>query len=336
LAGLKLWQSDFRAYGLYRAIARAGLAEIAYESNEVRDARDKFGESMYFAEHIEGWFELYASLYELGMMLHWHAGQIDEIEALLERGSAIARVGKLLRRFFAILRLRFVLLKGHLDQAHDVLKNLNTIEDWLSPSRQDIFAYREWDLLGVCLCHVAIRGNSIEDARKYINLLDHEAKRTGRSRTAIKAQMFRAALDLQMGNSREASYSAISALKLAHPLNLRRVFLDEAPLIEPVLDMVANAPPTAILPAVAAYAKDLAEAAKGKGVQSVGKTTSLSPREQDVVRELSSGHSNKLIARKLGLSSRTVKFHVTNVFRKLDVRKRAAAVAEAHKRGWLT
>ena len=62
----------------------------------------------------------------------------------------------------------------------------------------------------------------------------------------------------------------------------------------------------------------------------------LSEREHDVVRELSVGHSNKLIARKLGLAAPTVKFHVQNLFRKLGVRKRAAAVAEAHRRGWLT
>jgi LuxR family maltose regulon positive regulatory protein len=62
----------------------------------------------------------------------------------------------------------------------------------------------------------------------------------------------------------------------------------------------------------------------------------LSDREQDVLRELSLGHSNKLIARKLGLSAPTVKFHVRNLFRKLGVRRRAAAVAEAHRRGLLS
>jgi DNA-binding CsgD family transcriptional regulator len=41
-------------------------------------------------------------------------------------------------------------------------------------------------------------------------------------------------------------------------------------------------------------------------------------------------------ARKLGLSAPTIKFHVNNIFRKLAVRKRAAAVAEAHRRGCLS
>lgn len=61
----------------------------------------------------------------------------------------------------------------------------------------------------------------------------------------------------------------------------------------------------------------------------------LSAREREVLIEISLGHSNKLIARKLGLSEPTVKFHVQNIFRKLDVRKRTTVVAEAHKRGVL-
>jgi DNA-binding CsgD family transcriptional regulator len=62
----------------------------------------------------------------------------------------------------------------------------------------------------------------------------------------------------------------------------------------------------------------------------------LSEREHEVLRELSQGYSNKLIARKLGLSTPTVNFHVRNVFQKLGVHRRASATAEAHRRGWIS
>ena len=62
----------------------------------------------------------------------------------------------------------------------------------------------------------------------------------------------------------------------------------------------------------------------------------LSEREHEVLRELSQGYSNKLIARKLGLSTPTINFHVRNVFHKLGVHRRASATAEAHRRGWLS
>lgn len=48
----------------------------------------------------------------------------------------------------------------------------------------------------------------------------------------------------------------------------------------------------------------------------------LSVREQEVVEQLLTGASNKLIAREMGISERTVKAHLSAVFEKLDVSDR--------------
>jgi DNA-binding NarL/FixJ family response regulator len=53
----------------------------------------------------------------------------------------------------------------------------------------------------------------------------------------------------------------------------------------------------------------------------------LTPRELEVLTAIGEGMSNKIIARKLGISLHTVKFHVESLFRKLSVRTRAEAVA---------
>jgi DNA-binding NarL/FixJ family response regulator len=56
----------------------------------------------------------------------------------------------------------------------------------------------------------------------------------------------------------------------------------------------------------------------------------LTPRQRDVLQLLVRGHSNKEIARLLGLSEGTVKVHMAAVFRRLGVASRsAAAVAGA-------
>ena len=55
----------------------------------------------------------------------------------------------------------------------------------------------------------------------------------------------------------------------------------------------------------------------------------LTPREFDVLNAISAGHSNKAIARELGISLHTVKFHIESLFRKLGARTRAEAVARA-------
>lgn len=48
----------------------------------------------------------------------------------------------------------------------------------------------------------------------------------------------------------------------------------------------------------------------------------LTQREREIARMVASGDSNKIIARKLNITDRTVKAHLTTVFQKLNVRDR--------------
>ncbi len=63
--------------------------------------------------------------------------------------------------------------------------------------------------------------------------------------------------------------------------------------------------------------------------------TALSEREREVLRLVAGGHANKQIAHTLGITERTVKFHVTSILNKLGADNRAQAVALAARRGLL-
>ena len=60
---------------------------------------------------------------------------------------------------------------------------------------------------------------------------------------------------------------------------------------------------------------------------------SLTPRELEILGHLAAGHSNKIIARKLDLAESTIKVHVQNILRKLELSSRvqAAVFAVQHK-----
>ncbi|MGA7991121.1 MAG: response regulator transcription factor [Thermoanaerobaculia bacterium] len=55
----------------------------------------------------------------------------------------------------------------------------------------------------------------------------------------------------------------------------------------------------------------------------VGRAPTLTPREREVLDELLKNLSNKEIAKKLHISGRTAKFHVSNVMSKYGVKRRA-------------
>ncbi|MCW3816348.1 response regulator transcription factor [Micromonospora sp. DR5-3] len=59
----------------------------------------------------------------------------------------------------------------------------------------------------------------------------------------------------------------------------------------------------------------------------------LTPREIQILQLVAEGHSNHGIARAMFITEATVKSHLVQVFSKLDVDNRTAAVAEGRRRG---
>lgn len=59
----------------------------------------------------------------------------------------------------------------------------------------------------------------------------------------------------------------------------------------------------------------------------------LTPRERDVLSELTKGKSNKEIAASLFVTEKTIKTHISNIFNKLEVQDRTQAALYAVKHG---
>jgi DNA-binding NarL/FixJ family response regulator len=59
----------------------------------------------------------------------------------------------------------------------------------------------------------------------------------------------------------------------------------------------------------------------------------LTDREVTLVRALARGLSNKQISQELWITEQTVKFHLSNIYRKLDVANRTGAARWAHEHG---
>ena len=76
-------------------------------------------------------------------------------------------------------------------------------------------------------------------------------------------------------------------------------------------------------------------AARGRATGQAASSTpvALTPRESSVLEHLARGRSNKQIAAALGVSERTVKFHVSTLFTKLGATNRTEAVTRAIQAG---
>ena len=84
---------------------------------------------------------------------------------------------------------------------------------------------------------------------------------------------------------------------------------------------------------VAAYRHAAATPLQADYSPPISPVASLSPREQEILRGIARGASNKVIARELGIAETTVKVHVQHVLRKLEVASRVQAAVIATELG---
>ena len=72
-----------------------------------------------------------------------------------------------------------------------------------------------------------------------------------------------------------------------------------------------------------------------KPVQPIGEAEELTQRELEILRLVAEGHSNSDLAKMLWVTEQTVKFHLSNIYRKLNVSNRTEASRWAQLRGLL-
>ncbi|MFK8068081.1 MAG: response regulator [Gammaproteobacteria bacterium] len=72
---------------------------------------------------------------------------------------------------------------------------------------------------------------------------------------------------------------------------------------------------------------------KRSSIEETSTSSTLTPRQHEVLQHLARGEANKVIARELDLSEGTVKLHVRAVFTALNVSNRTQAVRAAEKQG---
>jgi DNA-binding NarL/FixJ family response regulator len=65
----------------------------------------------------------------------------------------------------------------------------------------------------------------------------------------------------------------------------------------------------------------------------VDASVDLTRREREILALVAEGHSNRDLARMLWVTEQTVKFHLSNIYRKLDVANRTEASRWAHRHG---
>jgi len=81
------------------------------------------------------------------------------------------------------------------------------------------------------------------------------------------------------------------------------------------------------------FLSEFASMAQGRVSPSAGPSHVLTAREEEILRELANGSSNKEIANVLAISEHTVKIHLKNILKKLHMNNRTQAAIYAQRHG---
>ena len=168
--------------------------------------------------------------------------------------------------------------------------------------------------------------HSLHEATRLLECLLLATEEGGRTGRVIEILVLRALAHQALGDIPAALGSLERAVALAEPEGYVRVFADEGP------------PMTALLKAVAKqgigrnYVRRLLEAASGaehNGPTEQALIDPLSERELEVLRLLGTELDGPAIARELVVSLNTMRTHTKNIYAKLAVTSRRAAVRRA-------
>lgn len=148
------------------------------------------------------------------------------------------------------------------------------------------------------------------------------SKRHGLMRSVLRFRLARASLMLADNQVTEAIDEMTLALRLGAQQGAKQVFAHHInPAIADIITGIVNSSP-----------QSLGRLKRFAGTLGLGRAASdqpmgtLSAREQEVLAALAEGGSDKVLGRMLGITEHGVRFHLKNIYRKLNVHDRASAI----------
>jgi len=181
---------------------------------------------------------------------------------------------------------------------------------------------------------------SLREATQLLSRLLQAAEDGGRTGSVIEILVLQALARQMQGDMPAALTSLQRALMLSEPEGYVRVFVDEGPPMAILLRAAARVARGEHEEIATRYVRRLLAALDGNGVNTPGRQglierqsliEPLSERELDVLRLLGSDLDGPGIARELVVSLSTVRTHTRNIYAKLGVNNRRAAVRRAEE-----
>lgn len=192
---------------------------------------------------------------------------------------------------------------------------------------------------GICESRLLLAEGDALTAAKRLTSLINEQERCGEWLAATRSRIEQAVAFWRAGEEKQAIAACVPALPQAVAQKMQRTLLNGGPALLALLSRLREQPhsDTAFTAIIAAAQEILMPQGLSPWTpcEAVTDGLRLTERERQTLQLIAEGHSNKGIARTLGISVETVKWHHKQLYEKLAVNGRIQAVNRARKLGLL-
>lgn len=315
-------------------LASALLADVLYESNEL-DAACQLLEPRIEVLLRASMPDSGARALQVLFCSYWLKGRyhdaLDYLERLHDYGTRHGLERPL--AYALILRLRWQLRRGETVEAQATLDRMAVLSA-RQAGRSSAAAAEIHRLAERARAEMSLHWNDFDAAIARLVPLLAEVEGLGRGRSVASLNALIACAEAGRGNAAAARRHMLAALRVGHRLGLVRSMLDVSPLLPQHLqDLLLG---DTLDPVLAFYVRRLlagstqwhqAEAPPTQMPAVAAAFESFSEREREVLNLVAQALPNKKIARVLGVTPHTVKWHLRKIYAKLGVAERDEAVA---------
>ena len=311
------------------AIARIPVAETLYQQGQIRAADATLAEALPVVVRGEGWVDVFASGFVTYARCRQRLHGTVAALAVVDRAEEVAEDRRLPRLGLVarILRVEILTRDGLLDSAALAAAGLPDPDDEAAwPTRRENRQAR------VTLARLTLRRGDAVGADVQLTRFQASRGDEDDALVCLAAEILSSECALALGDVAEAGVRLNRAVAAAQPQDLTEPFAAEGkPVQDLVRGIVRRLGMGVFGPKVAAFVdRVMAMRADGAAPPRAGV---LSARETDVLALLARGLSNKEIAREIGITEATTKFHLKRLFAKLGASRRTMAVSIARAMG---
>lgn len=321
------------------SVARILRAEVAYEANDLEQAKLLFRAAFSHVEHKDAWFDILTAAYRVSTRLAFaESGLPGALEALSHAEQmAQDRAMPRLYRLMKVERVRALTLSDELRAATNLLSEIGVSTDRSQLEESQDLAFRQGTTF-VAVARLMVRNRRSQDALSFIAPAEDLAIRRGQLLSLAKLRVVAATAHWQLGSRMEATSSLLSAIRLLGEQPFYRFILDEGPQMQFIVQAALDGDYVSVRP-TRSQRRRLSEMMQywvTQGRVNPGQEKSdVADLHHRYIELLALGHANKEIARIMGVSENTVKYHLKQIFRELDADNRGRAVQRARDLGWL-